>query len=135
VDDYVSGPAPASLAGDPSFTVAFWMKYTLTPTRAWIMTLGNGAPNQGLHWLIGPDGVANFGVWGPAPGQPQNYFSISSYQGQWVHVATTYTASTRILKTYLNGVEVDSDVGSNPLELQLGGGLSLGKRWADENQL
>ena len=114
---------PTSMAGDKSFTVAFWTKYLTTTNRAWLMDFGQQTTQQAVHWLINPDGQTQFGFWAGTQNQP----NLRAYTGQWVHLATVYDAGDKTLKTYLNGAEADSDSVSGIPNLQPSGGLRLGK--------
>ena len=103
--DYLRAVMPSSLAGNASFTVAFWMKYEVQPTRQWVMEMGQQLPGNSAHWLIYPDGSTQFGFRSAV----QNQFNILAYAGQWAAVVTTYDAASGMLTSYINGAPVDSD--------------------------
>ncbi|WP_415185235.1 LamG-like jellyroll fold domain-containing protein, partial [Nonlabens sp.] len=76
------------------------------------MTMPNGQP--GLGFYNGNDG------W--------SYSSTPIEVNQWVHVAMTWDKSTKTLKFYKNGVEIDSFVRSSNLNFHNGGPINIGRQ-------
>jgi len=121
-NDYINGPAPAQMEGDVSFSVSFWMKYQPTPSRAWILDMGNRTTYQAVHWLVNPNGITQFGFWNGSG----NQFDLSPYIDKWVQVTTVYDKPAREIATYLNGIEVDRDAVTGNPNLRPANGLRIG---------
>jgi len=90
---------------DIPFTIEMWINFdTMGSTRWWLAVIGQyGA---GSHHVIGREVSANtqFGIWGGT----QNGFSLGTIGiGNWKHLVSTSTGS--VLKTYVDGIERDSD--------------------------
>lgn len=101
---YASGAIGSELAGNPNFTVSFWISYTATLERQWAVFLGNPGTDTSLHWLISGSGdasplVAQFGFWAGT----QNSLNFAPYQNQWTKVETVYYAAAKRMSTYING--------------------------------
>ena len=122
--DYLTGSCPAALAGNVEFTVSWWIKHSTQPSRIWAMDFGVRGGGA-YHALINTDGGTQLGVWGGAQNQP----NIAAYRDTWLHMTTVHGAGNT-LKTYLDGVEADSDTGV-VFNIDAGGGFRLGQRLGD----
>lgn len=131
VDDYLNASAPTQLAGHPSFSVAFWVKYTAQSFNAWVVDLGQrGSAYNALRWVIQPNGTLQAGF----EGGVQNSVNLSAYQGQWALIITTYDAAAKQLKTYLNGAQADSDAVTGTPNLLPSGGMRIGLQYGADGK-
>lgn len=101
-----------------SITISFWANIEPQPSRIWIMWFGN--PHvSGFHMLLSNStygafpSLTQFG-WFDAT---QNQFDDSNLFNKWVHVATIVDNNNKTIKSYINGVLVDSDV-TNDVSIQ-----------------
>ncbi len=118
--DYLTGTCPAALGGNVDFTVSWWIRHSTQPNRIWAMDFGTRGAGA-YHALINPDGMAQLGVWGGAQNQP----NIAFHRETWLHMTTVHSDGDT-LKTYLNGVEADSDTGVS-FTINATGGFRIGQ--------
>lgn len=130
VDNYIEATRPIS--ADNSFTISCWIRYEWQPHRIWIMFFGCNSERtvDGFAALIN----ANDGYEGMYQGETQfgffdkeqNRFDISTFQGNWLYIVTTYDAQNQTLKSYLNGSVISEVASVSPKNIQ-GWPLYIGK--------
>jgi hypothetical protein len=130
----ISGPAPAKINGNESFSVSFWMNYSPASTRSWVLYFGdNAAELEMCHFLIGSTDTAQFGLSG-GPSVPaasaQNVFDLSAFAGVWALVTTVYDAPAGTLATFVNGVQMDAHPVS-AANIVASGGMHIGQKSAN----
>lgn len=87
------------------------MKYQPQSSRQWVMFFGEPSVRVGEHWLINPDGLVQFGLWGGqwsggiTEDAVQNQFNILNFQSTWVHLSTVWNHSSGELTTFINGAK------------------------------
>ncbi len=104
------------------YTVFARFRYNWSPNRIWALYFGMGSgdtcSNNGAHWLINTrsegdcgrlgKGVTQFGPFCGVQNQ-FNLYSPTDFEHQDITLASVYYSDTNQMKTYLNGVLVDSD--------------------------
>ncbi len=131
----LSAALPPGFAGNPSYTVSFWMKYDTASARQTVMDFGSFTTLRDIHFLIRGDSLTQFGAFdgtgasGKDPATWQNVFKIGAYVGNWVYVATVYDAVKGTVTTYLDGQKAD-EVMTPALNLDPAGALRIGKALA-----
>jgi hypothetical protein len=133
--DSITGPCPAKLNGNASFTASFWVKLiALKPSRPDLLDFGAETYLAGCHFLVWPDFTVQFGMFdtgtftppnGPEP-QHQNSFSIASYAASWMQITTVYNAAEGTLASYLNGTLIKQK-SISAIQLDPKDGLHIGK--------
>jgi len=118
--DYLTSACPAALGGNPVFTVSWWIRYNEQPSRIWAMGIGTTGAGS-YHGLINTGGGTQLGVYGGAQNNP----NILAYRDTWLHMTTVHLADNT-QKTYLNGIEADSD-GGLVYSINAGGGFRIGQ--------
>jgi hypothetical protein len=136
--DYLTGPSPAKLSGNASFTASFWVKLdNRFSSRPCILDFGVLSYLSGCHFLIWPDYTVQFGIVdsgaftppnGPRP-LHQNSFNIGSFAGSWMQVVTVYDAEKEKLSSYVNGTLMGMNAIS-AIHLDPGGGMHIAKPYS-----
>jgi hypothetical protein len=126
--DYLVASCPTQLAGNVDFSASFWMNYSPTPQRSWVMDFGQRGVNAAAHFLINTNGGAQFGMWSGVQNKPD----ISAHAGRWVHVLTTYRPDAGI-ETYLDGVLADATIPAGVPAIDPAGGFRIGLRQGTES--
>jgi hypothetical protein len=103
-----------------SFSVAFWAWFNSSPVGTENVTL---FAKDASYTILAPkvwNGHKDFWLWDnnyldpPNPGIQQELDAVDAVStGGWVHIAMTYDFSTTTSKLYINGVENDSQLGSD----------------------
>jgi hypothetical protein len=137
--DNITGPCPAKISGNASFTVSFWVKInSLKPTRPCILDFGVDTYLAGAHFFIWPDYTTQFGMFdtgsftppkGPEPVH-QNSFAIGSYAATWMQIVMAYNAGDGTLSSYINGTLVKQKTIS-AIQINPSGGLHIGRPYTD----
>ena len=119
----ITSACPPELAGNPSLTVSYWLRYEAQPGRQWLLDIGGKSSWNDVHFMINTDNSAQFGFWNGS----QNAFSIAGYAGIWAHYATAYQPGAgATITSYVNGQQVDTDPVSATPNLSVSGGLRFG---------
>jgi hypothetical protein len=115
--NFYTGPStPGFLTGNSNRSVEAWIMNPVAADEETIFSWGSrGGPagsnasfNHGLNAAFGA--VGHWGAPDIGWGDPSNVF-----QGQWTHVVYTYDASALTTRVYSNGMEVNSEVLTDPL--------------------
>jgi biopolymer transport protein ExbB len=131
---FISFPMPSFINGDPTFSVSFWMDFSMTKERAGILYFGRETTFQGIHFLIMIDTTAQFGPWDRSEipdgvSDRQNWFSLDDYLEAWSHITLVYDSENSTLTSYINGSQAAVNNLSG-LTIDGSGGLHFGKRIA-----
>jgi hypothetical protein len=114
VDDYVALP---SIAFDNrSFTVAAWVKPTITNDSIYFSVHSNNAPNEAIHLRISTNGSLRFGYYADDLDTAAGVVSLNT----WSHITMSYDASLDKSSIFVNGQFITSGsqgpfIGTNPI--------------------
>jgi hypothetical protein len=125
IDDYMHSASLNINTGD-SFTVSYWMNFSWQQSRFWILYFGydaNAFPcsvPEGFHSLItglnwSPATTSGFGF---MCGGGNNAFNMANFQGQWIHVVTTYDSLNKNINSFINAISMDSQTVTQAIPMQ-----------------